>query len=85
MRTPGCRRDPGGTRNVLRGLGAYLAVAGVSGAVDHVWPQPVLGLSLDRFVVPHVDVLDANAVTANLGPAVLGAAVFTAATVAARR
>ncbi|MBE2998016.1 hypothetical protein IDM40_04730 [Nocardiopsis sp. HNM0947] len=36
-------------RNVLQGLGAYLAVAGVSGAVDHLWTQPVLGLFLNWF------------------------------------
>ena len=75
-------------RNVLQGLGAYLAVAGVSGAVDHVWTQPVLGLFLNwfnRFVVPHVGVLAENAVAANLGLAALGAAVFATATVALRR
>lgn len=75
-------------RSTLQGVGAYLVLAGVSGTVDHLWTQPVLGLFLNwfnRFVVPGVEILAEHAVVANLGLAALGAVLLAAATVGAGR
>lgn len=75
-------------RSFLQGLGAYLVLAGISGTVDHLWTQPVLGLFLNwfnRFAVPHVEVLAEHAVPANLGLAALGAVLLVSATAGAQR
>ncbi|MEU3017133.1 MULTISPECIES: hypothetical protein [unclassified Nocardiopsis] len=65
----------------LQGLGALLVLMGVSGAVDHLWAQPVFGIVLNAFnrlVVGHVDVLRENALLANLGLAVCGVVLVIA-------
>lgn len=63
-------------RKVIQGVGALLVLMGISGAIDHLWTQPVLGIVLnafDRLVVAHVPLLQENAVLANLGLAACGA------------
>ncbi|WP_017542768.1 hypothetical protein [Nocardiopsis prasina] len=62
-------------RKALQGLGALLTLMGISGAVDHLWTQPVLGIVLNAFnrlVVRNVSVLQENALLANLGLAACG-------------
>ncbi|WP_017578935.1 hypothetical protein [Nocardiopsis valliformis] len=57
-------------RQFLQGLGALLALMGVSGAIDHLWTQPILGIVLNAFnrlVVQNVAVLQESALLANLG------------------
>ena len=68
-------------RKLLQGLGVLVFLLGVSGAVDHLWSQPVLGIvlnSFNRLVVQNVAVLQENALFANLGFAVCGAALVLA-------
>jgi hypothetical protein len=57
-------------RKFLQGLGALLALMGISGAIDHLWTQPILGIVLNAFnrlVVQNVAVLQESALLANLG------------------
>ncbi|QRN81427.1 MAG: hypothetical protein JK586_08485 [Nocardiopsis sp. BM-2018] len=57
-------------REFLQGVGALLALMGISGAIDHLWTQPVLGVVLNAFnrlVVQNVAVLQESALLANLG------------------
>ncbi len=68
-------------RKFLQGLGALLGLMGVSGAVDHLWTQPILGIVLNAFnrlVVQNVAVLQENALLANLGLAVCGVVLVVA-------
>ncbi|WP_017587592.1 hypothetical protein [Nocardiopsis ganjiahuensis] len=68
-------------RKFLQGLGALLVLMGVSGAVDHLWAQPVLGVVLNAFnrlVVQNVAVLQENALLANLGLAACGVVLVVA-------
>jgi hypothetical protein len=54
---------------------------GVSGAVDHLWSQPILGVVLnafDRLVVQNIAVAQENALLANLGLAVGGVVLVVA-------
>lgn len=65
-------------RKVMRTIGVLLFLIGVSGAIDHLWYQPFLGVvlnSFNRFVVPHAAVLDGYELAANLGVAAVGAAL----------
>ncbi|WP_150246070.1 hypothetical protein [Nocardiopsis quinghaiensis] len=65
-------------RKVIQGVGVLLLLVGVSGAVDHLWAQPFLGVvlnSFNRFVVPHVALFEGYEVLANLGVAAAGAAL----------
>ncbi|WP_150255153.1 hypothetical protein [Nocardiopsis deserti] len=65
-------------RKAIRGVGVLLLPVGVSGAVDHFWYQPFLGVvlnSFNRFVVPHVAAFEGYEVLANLGVAAVGAAL----------
>ncbi|GHC71438.1 hypothetical protein GCM10007079_03810 [Nocardiopsis terrae] len=69
-------------RKFLQGLGALITLMGVSGAVDHLWTQPILGVVLNAFnrlVVRNVAVLQENALLANLGLAVCGVVLVVAA------
>lgn len=68
-------------RTFIQGLGALLVLMGVSGAIDHLWAQPVLGIVLNAFnrlVVQNVAVLQENALLANLGLAACGAVLVVA-------
>ncbi|MGH8791504.1 MAG: hypothetical protein ACRDXX_02525 [Stackebrandtia sp.] len=63
-------------------LGFYLTVAGLSGTVDHLAVQPIMGIFLNafnRFVIPNVDFLTGYEVFANLTLSVLGLALLFAA------
>ncbi len=66
----------GGMRKVIQGVGVLLVLVGVSGAVDHLWYQPFLGVvlnSFNRFVVPRVAAFEGHEVLANLVVAAVGA------------
>lgn len=68
-------------RKFLQGLGALLALMGISGAIDHLWTQPILGIVLNAFnrlIVQNVAVLQENALLANLGLAVCGVVLVVA-------
>ncbi|MGH8879432.1 MAG: hypothetical protein ACRD0P_19145 [Stackebrandtia sp.] len=66
-------------RKVLQVVGLYLVLAGISGTIDHLYVQPLLGVILNafnRFVLPHLDALDGYEVAANLSLSALGAIVL---------
>lgn len=68
-------------RAALHLTGFLLLLAGISGFVDHLWVQPVLGLFLnvfERHVFPRVDLLAAHALLANAGVAAVGLGVLLA-------
>ncbi|MEY9210736.1 hypothetical protein NI17_013900 [Thermobifida halotolerans] len=69
-------------RKTLQTAGFLLTLMGVSGAVDHLYVQPVMGIFLNafnRFVLPRVGFLTGYELYANLSLAVLGVAVMVAA------
>ena len=68
-------------RKLLQGLGSLVFLVGVSGAIDHLWTQPVLGIvlnSFNRLVVQNVAPLQENALFVNLGFAACGAVLVLA-------
>ncbi|GAB3476193.1 hypothetical protein [Amycolatopsis cihanbeyliensis] len=69
-------------RKGLQVLGLYLVLAGISGTIDYLAGQPLLGAVLNvfnRFVIPRIDLLAGYEIYANLSLAVFGAAVLAAA------
>ncbi|WP_216215833.1 hypothetical protein [Amycolatopsis aidingensis] len=69
-------------RKGVQFLGLYLVLAGISGTIDHLAAQPLLGAVLNvfnRFVIPRIGLLSGYEIYANLSLAVLGAAVLVAA------
>ncbi|GAA4596891.1 hypothetical protein GCM10023194_70230 [Planotetraspora phitsanulokensis] len=69
-------------RSTIQFIGVFLAVQGVSGAIDHLLVQPFFGIVLNffnRVVIPRVDVLAEHALFANLTLALLGVIVVIAA------
>lgn len=69
-------------RSTLQSGGFLLIVAGISGTIDHIWTQPVMGRFLnvlERQVFPRVPVLDGLEIYANLAVAVLGLIILVAA------
>ena len=80
---PGATRrgQAGRVRTGLHLTGFFLLVAGVSGFIDHLWVQPVLGRLLNVFereVFPRVDLLAEHALWAHAGVAVVGLVVLFA-------
>lgn len=66
-------------RQILQVLGLYLVIAGVSGTIDHLAVQPIMGVvfnAFNRFVLPHLDALHGLEVAANLSLSVLGAVLL---------
>lgn len=62
-------------RKSLQGVGFLLTVMGISGVIDHLWTQPILGIVLNafnRFVVERLPGLQENAILANLGLSAVG-------------
>lgn len=62
-------------RIAIQGFGTFLFFVGVSGAIDHLWYQPFLGIFLNwfnRLIVPAFATLQEHALLANLGLAVVG-------------
>ena len=62
-------------RKSLQSVGLLLTVMGVSGVIDHLWTQPILGIVLNafnRFVVEQVPGFQENAILANLGLSAVG-------------
>lgn len=69
-------------RKALEFLGFYLILAGISGTIDHLAVQPIMGAFLNvfnRLVIPRLDFLAGYEVVANLAVAVLGVVVLIAA------
>jgi hypothetical protein len=69
-------------RESVQTVGFVMAVMGVSGVIDRLAVQPVMGAILNffnRFVIPRVGFLDGYEIFANLSLAVLGVAVMVAA------
>lgn len=68
-------------RKLVELLGAFLVAAGISGTIDHLAYQPILGPVLNVFnrnVIPHVDFLKGYEIFANLIIAVLGVVIIVA-------
>ncbi|MEO6084607.1 MAG: hypothetical protein ABIQ18_16020 [Umezawaea sp.] len=68
-------------RKALELVGVLLVAEGVSGAIDHLWYQPIFGFLLNfvnRFVIPRLDFLVGYELVANLAVAVLGGVVLLA-------
>ncbi|GLZ77992.1 hypothetical protein Afil01_27990 [Actinorhabdospora filicis] len=66
-------------KKIVETAGFLLAVMGVSGAIDHLWTQPIMGGFLNafnRYVIPHVGFVTGHELYANLSVAVLGVAVM---------
>ena len=69
-------------RQAAAGTGFVLMVMGISGVIDHLAVQPVMGGLLNLFhrqVFERVDALDGYELVANLGVAVLGLVVMVLA------
>lgn len=69
-------------RKIVQAFGALLFLVGISGAIDHLWYQPFLGIVLNAFhrlVVLRVGALEGHELVANLGVAALGAVLVLGA------
>jgi hypothetical protein len=69
-------------RSSIQFIGFVMVLQGVSGAIDHLAVQPLMGIVLNLFnrvVVPRIDVLADHALFANLSLAMLGVLVMVAA------
>ena len=69
-------------RKAIGALGVLLLLIGISGTIDHLFHQPILGFvlnSFNRWVVPNVGFLAGYEVFANLTVAVLGGVIAVAA------
>ncbi|MFI0423764.1 hypothetical protein [Spongiactinospora sp. 9N601] len=70
-------------RKAFQVVGAVLALQGISGAIDHLAVQPIMGIFLNAFnrlVIPRLGFLTGYELYANLTLALFGVAVFVAAT-----
>lgn len=73
---------------VVQLLAAYLVLAGISGTIDHLAVQPILGPVLNffnRYVIAHLDFLAGFEIYANLSVSVLGLVIGVAADRVLRR
>lgn len=62
----------------MRYLGLYLVAAGISGTIDRLAYQPIMGFFLNffnRYVIPHVGVLKGFEIFATLTLAVIGVVI----------
>jgi hypothetical protein len=69
-------------RKAVQLLGLFLALQGISGAIDHVAVQPFFGLFLNLFnrvIIPRLDFLTGYELFANLALAALGVVLVIAA------
>ena len=63
----------------VQGVGFVLMLMGISGTIDHLYHQPILGVFLNafnRYVFPAVDALAGYELYANLVVAVVGVVVM---------
>lgn len=68
-------------RKTVESAGFVLVVMGISGAIDHLWVQPLLGgvvNAVNRYLIPRLDFLTGYELYANLTVAALGVAVIVA-------
>ncbi|MBC8091956.1 MAG: hypothetical protein H7Y15_08470 [Pseudonocardia sp.] len=69
-------------RKAIQFVGVYLIASGISGVIDHVWYQPIMGIVLNAFhrvVLPRLDFLDGYEIFANLTVSAVGVVVVLAA------
>lgn len=69
-------------RKAIQLAGLFLALQGVSGAIDHLAVQPFFGIVLNffnRVIIPRVDALTGYELFANLALAALGVVLIIAA------
>lgn len=69
-------------RKIVQLVGFFLLLAGISGTIDHLWTQPLMGVVLNvfnRFVFPHIDALRGYELYANLTVGVVGFIVLVVA------
>ena len=69
-------------RKAIQFAGLVLALQGLSGAIDRVFVQPVMGIVLNffnRVIIPRVDLLTGHELFANLALAALGVVLIIAA------
>ncbi|MBO2530337.1 MAG: hypothetical protein DIU53_000190 [Thermobifida fusca] len=69
-------------RSMMQTVGFVLMLMGISGAIDHLYVQPIMGLLLNvfnRVILPHLDFLAGYELYANLSLAVVGVVVMAAA------
>jgi hypothetical protein len=62
-------------RTPVQTIGFVIAVMGVSGTIDHLWRQPIMGALLNafnRYVIPQIDLLSGYELYANLSLIVIG-------------
>ncbi len=74
-------------RKALELVGVVLVAEGISGAIDHLWYQPIFGFLLNfvnRVVIPRIDFLAGHELVANLAVAGLGGVVLLAASAVTR-
>ncbi len=74
-------------RKIGQLVGLFLLLAGISGTIDHLWVQPLMGVVLNvfnRFVFPNIDALHGYELYANLTVGVVGLIVLVAAERVAR-
>lgn len=66
-------------KKTLGAIGFIVCLMGISGTIDHLWRQPIMGWALNFFnreIFPQVDVLSNYALFANLIVAVLGVVII---------
>jgi len=66
-------------RKLIQTLGLIVLVMGISGTIDHLWEQPLLGWVLNafnRYIIPKVDFLTGHELIANVGVGVVGIVVI---------
>ncbi len=69
-------------RKAVQLVGLLLALQGFSGAIDHVFVQPFMGIILNffnRVIIPRVDFLTGHELFANLALGALGVMLVIAA------
>jgi cadmium resistance protein CadD (predicted permease) len=68
-------------RKAVQTTGFLLAIMGISGAIDHLATQPIMGAVLNafnRYLIPHVDALTGYELFANLTIAAIGGIAMVA-------
>lgn len=66
-------------QKLIQTIGLILLAMGISGTIDHLAEQPLLGWVLNafnRYVIPKVDFLTGHELIANIGVGVIGIVVI---------
>lgn len=68
-------------QKLIQTIGLIIVAMGISGTIDHLAEQPLLGWVLNafnRYIIPKVDFLVGHELIANIGVGVLGILVIAA-------